>query len=98
MQPGAWVPLLTGGCHPPVRKPREGVLLLPCHVRGVADATFGARPTQGNTGQGQGHVQIDGFPGVVPGTRLADGLSVGSIILVSLDVGLHVGGGIKRTV
>src|SRR6266576_4011368 len=31
-------------------------------------------------------------PHVCPGDRLADGLSIDSIILVSLDVGLHVGG------
>src|SRR5258707_10921900 len=29
-------------------------------------------------------------PHVCPGDRLADGLSVGSIVLVSLDVGLHI--------
>src|SRR2546430_1109800 len=30
-------------------------------------------------------------PHVCPGDRLADGLSVGGIVLVSLDVALHVG-------
>ena len=35
---------------------------------------------------------------VRPGDRFADGLGVSGIVLLSLDVGLHVGRGIRRTV